>query len=184
MTDIKEITIPFLIDLANECKIRLDKKDRKDDIIRKIKKSGIEQKKLQSLIEKYYNQYLASKGKKKTHKVSSGSLEKRVGLLEEQVKFLMSKLGGVEVKLAKDVSSDLFERNNELNNIKNIIKNKIVPGESMTVDELVKIKEIQSFSLSLIDRAVNDLIDDEVFDASEGYSKKKLGGNIGLLIRR
>ncbi len=96
----------------------------------------------------------------------------------------MLKIGGVEIKLAKDVSPDIFGRTNELFNIKNIIKNKITPGESMTIDELVKIKELQNFSLNILEQAVNDLIDDEVFDASEGYSKKKFGGNIGLLIRR
>ncbi len=184
VTNIKQLTVPFLKDLAKECKIILDKKDRKADIIRKIENSELEQKKLQLLIEKFYNQYMASKGKRKKQKVSTESLEKRIGLLEEQVKFLMSKIGGVEIKLAKDVSPDLFGRTNELINIKNIIKTKIFPGESMTVDELVKIKELRNFSLNILERAVNDLIDDEVFDASEGYSKKKIGGNIGLLIRR
>ncbi len=68
VTNINKLTVPFLKNLAKECKIRLDKKDRKADIIRKIEKSGLEQKKLQLLIEKFYNQYMASKGKKKKKK--------------------------------------------------------------------------------------------------------------------
>ena len=188
MVDLNKLTVHFLKELAKECKVVINKKDRKADIIKRIKNSGIQDKKLQLLYEKYYNQYKASKEKgKKTPKITRQyieSLEKRVGSLEEQVKFLMSKIGGVEVKLAKDRTSMVIGVSNNLINIKDIIKSKIIPGDSITVDELIKIKELQKFSLTLIEQAVNDLIDDEIFDASEGYSTQKIGGNIGLLIRR
>jgi len=129
--------------------------------------------------------------KKKAKKVSKKSptsaivkLENRVGLLEEQVKYLMSKLGGVEVKLANEKAKDTIYSSKKIDIVKNRIKSRVLPGDSITIDDLTQIKELQKFSLSLLERAVNELIDDEIFDASEGYSVQKINGKIGLLIRR
>ena len=188
MVSLNKLTIPFLKELAKECKVVIKKEDRKSDMIKRIENSGIGNKRLQSLFEKYYSQYKSSRKKGKTipkkPKQDFVILEERIRLLEEQVKFLMSKIGGVEVKLAREITPEIIGATNDLVNVKNIIKSKILPGDSITIDELTKLKDLQNFSITLIEQAINDLIDDEIFDASEGYSIQKIGGNIGLLMRR
>ncbi len=111
-------------------------------------------------------------------------LENRINLLEKQVKYLMSKLGGVEVKLANEKDKNTTYSSEKIKIIKKIIKSKVLPGDSMSIDDLTRIKELQKFPIALLEKGINELIDDEIFDASKGYSVKKINGNIGLLIRR
>ena len=111
-------------------------------------------------------------------------LERRINLLEEQVKFLMSKIDNIEVQLTKGRTSELIGGGYNILNIQNLIKSKVLPGDSISIDEIISIKELQKYPITLIEKAIIDLIDDEVFDASEGRSTQKIQRNIGRLIRR
>ena len=188
MVNLNKLTVKYIEDLANECKIPLKKSDNKKQKIQKILNSGISEMKLEPIFEKYLSKCEASRKPKKSTKIksksSSSKLEERVSFLEEQVKFLMSKIGGVEVELAKERTSEVITNFSELNIIKNIIKSNVLPGDSISIDELIKIKQLQKYSIKSIEQAIIDLIDDEIFDVSEGRSIQKISGNIGRLIRR
>ena len=112
----------------------------------------------------------------------SVGFEKRLGLLEDQVKFIMNKLTVIDVKLANvhQTSSVLLD----LEPLKVRIKRLIRKGESVSIDDLVNSRELKSYKWNMLEKALLDLVDDEVFDVAEGRSKKKLAGNIGRLIRR
>ena len=188
MIDLKKLTIKYLEDLADECQITLKKSSKKSEKIKTILNAGIPESKLKLLFERYLTKYKATKKPRKKAKAkptsSIAKLEKRVSLIEEQIKFLMSKIGGVEVKLAVERTSDVIGSSSDLNDIKNIIKLNVLPGNSISIDELIKIKQLQKFSMRLIEKAIIDLIDDEILDISEGRSIQKISGNIGRLIRR
>jgi hypothetical protein len=114
--------------------------------------------------------------------VPSTGLENRINLLEDQVKFIMTKLDAVDVRLASLVPTITSLK--DISTIKMGIKRLIPPGESMTIDELIKSKELQNVEWRILEKTLLDLVDDEVFDVSAGKSKKKIAGNIGRLIRR
>ena len=111
-------------------------------------------------------------------------IEGRINLLEKQVRFLMSKVDKLEVLLAKWRSSDLSIGDKNSSYIKNIIISKVNPRESISIDEILGIENLQKYSKTAIEKVIIDLIDDEVFDGSEGRSNQKILGNIGRLIRR
>ena len=96
----------------------------------------------------------------------------------------MSKIDNIEVQLAKGRTSELIGGGYNISAIQNIIKSKVLPGDSISIDEIISIRELQKYPINLIEKAIIDLIDDEVFDASEGRSIQKLQKNIGRLIRR
>ena len=146
----------------------------------------------------YYEKHIKScKGIKPTKKskasviklkekptIQTVKLEKRINLLEQQVKFLMSKVDGIEVDLAERRSSKLIGGGYSISNIQNVIKSNVLPGDSISIDEIISITELQQYPINLIEKAIIDLIDDEIFDVSEGRSIQKIHGNIGRLIRR
>jgi len=173
---LNDLTIPNLQNLAKECKIEL-KKGKKADIIKQIKDARIDNKRLEDLI----NKFTVSK---KVSKKKESKIEERLNLLENQVKFLMLKVGSIEAKLGQEKKSTLEKTTSMLSNIKETIVSIIPPGNSMTIDELITHKNLKNISKNVLEQAVNDLIDEEIFDTSEGYSNQKLEGNIGRIIRR
>jgi len=96
----------------------------------------------------------------------------------------MSKIDNIEVQLAKGRTSELIGGGYNISGIQNLIKSKVLPGDSISIDEIISIRELQKYPITLIEKAIIDLIDDEVFDASEGRSNQKIQKNIGRLIRR
>ena len=110
-------------------------------------------------------------------------LKGRIRLLEEQVKFLMSKINVTEVRISKDKDRDLIIITSNLEDIKKFIKSMLSPGESITIDDLIEKKELQKIPLITLKHAIYDLIEDGIFEVSEGSSRQKIGGNIGLLTR-
>jgi len=111
-------------------------------------------------------------------------LEERVNLLEEQVKFLMSKIDNFEVYLAKERSSKQVGGGYNIFDVQKIIKSKVLQGDSISIDEIMNIKKLKKYPKNLIEKAIIDLIDDEIFDGSEGRSSQKIQENIARLIRR
>ena len=187
MVNLNVLTVKLLEELAIECNITL--KGNKTDKIKQILNSGISENKLENLKKKYLLKKEAAKSKSakkgKTKARTESSLlkhEERISNLEKQVKYLMSKLDGVEIRMGADNIKGSNQR--DFKKIKDILTSKVLSGNSITVDEIIKIKGLQSFSFVSINNAINELIDDEIFDASEGSSTQKIDGRIGRLIRR
>ena len=188
MVNLNKLTVKYLNKLGKELNITFKSSSKKADKIKAILNAGISNSKLEELFNKYLNQYQNSKGKPITAKKKpvqvSAKLEERINLLEEQVKFLMSKIDNFEVYLAKDRSSKLVGGGYNISDVQLIIKSKVFPGDSISIDEIMNLKKLKKYPKNLIEKAIIDLIDDEIFDGSDGRSIQKIHGNIARLIRR
>jgi tetrahydromethanopterin S-methyltransferase subunit G len=181
MASLNELTVSLLDRLAKECGIKLKKSTKKTEKIAIIENAGIEE----AYLEQLLNKYLAQKSiLRKTSKDSISELKGRVKLLEEQVRFLMSEISVSKVSLSKKDDRDIITVTTDLADIKKFIKSIISPGESITIDELIELKEIQKIPLIALKHSIYDLIDENVFDVAEGNSRQKIGGKIGILIRK
>jgi len=181
MANVSDLTVPLLDKLAKEIGVKINKKDKKPDKIAKIKSAGLEELRLDQLVQKYYRQKSTPK---KTNQDVISELKGRVKLLEEQVKFLMSEISVSKVSVMKENGRDILTVTTDLAEIKKFIKSLISPGESITIDELIEINEIQKIPLITLKHSIYDLIDENVFDVAEGNSRQKIGGKIGVLVRK
>ena len=181
MTNLSDLTVSLLDKLAMEIGIKLNKKDKKVDKISKIESAGLGDLQLSQLIQKYYGKKSTPK---KTSKDTISELKGRVKLLEDQVKFLMSEITVSKISVMKEDDRDLLTVTTDLAEIKKFIKSLISPGESITIDELIEINEIQKIPLITLKHSIYDLIDENVFDVAEGNSRQKIGGKIGVLVRK
>ena len=188
MNNLDSLTVKYLIKLGKELNITFKSSSKKADKIKTILNSGVSNSKLEELFNKYLNQYQNSKGKPKATKKKSlqvsVKLEERINLLEEQVKFLMSKIDNFEVYLAKERSYKQVGGGYNIYDVQTIIKSWVLPGASISIDEIMKIKKLKKYPKDLIEKAIIDLIDDEIFDGSDGRSIQKIQGNIARVIRR
>ncbi|MFX0057369.1 MAG: hypothetical protein ACFE85_02995 [Candidatus Hodarchaeota archaeon] len=180
MINLNKLTVSKLENLAEECGIELKKSDKKSEKIHTILNAGIEENRLKQLIEKHIKQ---KKPSRKTSKDIISELKGRIRLLEEQVKFLMSKISVSEVTIGTEANRDVITVISDLGDVKKFIKALLSPGESITIDELIEIKEIQKIPLVALKHAIYDLIEENIFEAEEGNSRQKIGGKIGILIR-
>ncbi len=181
MANLSDLTVDLLDKLAKEIGIKPNKKDKKTDKISKIHGAGLGELRLNRLIQTYYEQKSTPK---KRNKDIISELKGRVKLLEEQVKFLMSEISVSKVSVMKENGSGLLTVTTDLAEIKKFIKSLISPGESITIDELIEINEIQKIPLITLKHSIYDLIDENVFEVSEGNSRQKIGGKIGVLLRK
>jgi hypothetical protein len=180
MPRLEDLTVTLLNDLAKECNVKFEKKYTKTEKIALIRNAGIDQKALEELALKYL------KKKKKIKKGSKNELSElkgRVRLLEDQVKFLMSKISVSEVTLSKEEDNDIITIISNLSDIKKFIKSLFLPGESISIDELIELKEIQKIPLVTLKHAIYDLIEEQIFEVEEGSSRQKIGSKIGRLKR-
>lgn len=189
MVDLNKLTVKYLEKLAEECRITFKKSINKPAKIKTILNAGIPSNKIENLFEKYLAEIKAKKkpskvAKKKPESTATTKIAGRVKLLEDQVRFLMSKIDSVEIKIANLKTSNLIGTETDSLEIKNIIKSKILPGNSIAIDDLLDTRKLKKYSFEQIEKAIIDLIDDEIFDVSESSSKTKIEGNIGRLIRR
>jgi hypothetical protein len=180
MEKLNDLTVPLLNKLAKECGVQFKKGDKKPDKISTLKNAGIPKDKLEQLIEIYLSH---KKLKKKSSKDTILELKGRIRLLEDQVKFLMSKISVSEVKISRDKDRDIITITSDLGDIKKFIKSMLSPGESITIDDLIEIKELQKIPLITLKHALYDLIEEGNFKVSEGSSRQKIGGKIGLITR-
>jgi len=181
MTDLNDLTVSLLDKLAKEIGIKINKKDKKVDKISKIESTGLKELHLNQLIQKYYRDKSTPK---KRSKDAISELKGRVKLLEDQVKFLMSEISVSKISVMKEDNHDILTVTTDLAEIKKFIKSLVSPGESITIDELIEIKEIQKIPLITLKHSIYDLIDENVFDVAEGNSRQKIGGKIGVLVRK
>jgi DNA replication protein DnaD len=180
MADLKDLTVPLLDKLAKECHIKFKSSDIKKDKIKKIEDAQIDPERLKSLINKYVAK------SKKSKRISSdqfSELKGRIKLLEEQVKFLMSKISFSEIELLEEENRNVITISSDLGDIKRFITSIISPGESITIDELIEIKQLQKIPLITLKHVIYDLIDENVFEAIEGTSRQKIGNKVGMLKR-
>jgi hypothetical protein len=182
MARLEDLTVALLNDLAMECKIKFEKSHTKQDKIALIKNAGINPLTLEQLISKYMEKKAKTRAKKPT-KNDFSELKGRVRLLEDQVKFLMSTISVSEVTLSKEADNDIITVVSNLSDIKRFIKALLAPGESISIDDLIELKEIQKIPLVSLKHAIYDLIEEEIFEAIEGNSRQKIGGKIGKIRR-
>ncbi len=180
MVKLNDLTVPLLEKLAEECNIPLKKGSKKKEKIELIKAANIDELKLQELIQKYLNNKTSEK-KPKDDLISE--LKGRIRLLEEQVKFLMSKISVSEIKLSDKENQEIITITSDLRDIKKFIKSIIKPGESISIDELIEIRELQKIPLITLKHAIYDLIDESIISSSEGNSRQNLGGKIKIITR-
>ncbi len=181
MADLKDLTVPLLDKLAKDCHITVKSSDKKKDKIRKIEEADIDPAFLKSLINKY------AVKRKKLKRISSdqfSELKGRIKLLEEQVKFLMSKISFSDIELKEEDNHDIITITSDLGDLKRFIKSIMRPGEKITIDELIEINELQKIPLITIKHVIYDLIEENIFDVVEGKSRQKFGGSIGVLVRK
>ncbi|MFW9938947.1 MAG: hypothetical protein ACFFD5_14975 [Candidatus Thorarchaeota archaeon] len=181
MTSLKKLTVSQLESLAKECGIELKKSDKKTEKINKILNENLEESRLNYLIKKYINQ---KKQTGESFQALVSELKGRIRLLEEQVKFLMSKISVSEITIGTEANRDVITVISDLADVKKFIRALISPGEAITIDELIEIKEIQKIPLVALKHAIYDLIEEDIFDAREGNSRQKIGGKIGILVRK
>jgi ferritin-like metal-binding protein YciE len=184
LVDLSVLTIPYLESLADECNIHLKSSSRKAEKIKTIQDAGIPEEKLSKLVEKYLER--KKKRKKLKEKIPSKilNLEERMNSLEQKLDSLVSKLG--EIKKENYILSEISTLSEQVKptNIKEIIKANILPGEIITVDKLIHLKELQNFPLVSLEQAITQLIEEKTVDVLEGGSICKIKGNIGRLMRK
>ncbi|MFX0139837.1 MAG: hypothetical protein ACFFDN_39720 [Candidatus Hodarchaeota archaeon] len=184
MTDLNSLTVPNLEKLAKECGITLKKSAKKADKIEAIRKANIDDQKLTELINKY-------RKKKEIKKTPNQNLEARVEVLErelfklkEQVNHLISETYYTEKVINTEQIEEVIDTDNDLLVIKSLIKSFVLPGASISIDELIKIEKLQKFPLTLLEQAIEVLISEQTFAVSEGDSTRKIKGKIGVLKRK
>ncbi|MFX1366915.1 MAG: hypothetical protein ACFFAH_11240 [Promethearchaeota archaeon] len=180
IVELNKLTVNQLVQLAKDCNLTL-KGRLKADKIKEIETSGLGEGKIQELFNKYYK---PRKSVKKKPAKKGDTLTTRVVLLEKQVKYVMDKISSIELILSHLKPEKKGLSNNEYQNIKLKILSLIKPGRSMTIDEIYQIKEFKNYSLKKLGTAIDDLVDEELFDVSEGGSKLRIHDNIGRIIRR
>ena len=181
MARLNDLTVSLLDKLAKECDIQFESGYRKADKIAKIESLNLPESKLENLISKYLS---LKKDHKRSPKDVISELKGRIKLLEEQVKYLMSQVSVSDVEVSTENNRELIKITSDLSDIKRFIKSIINPGESITIDQLIEIKEIQKIPLVTLKHAIYDLIDDNIFELIEGSSRQKLFGKIGIIKRK
>ena len=188
MVDLNKLTIKYIEKIAKDCSINLNKSSRKAEKIKQILNADISSNELNDLFEKYLSEYTSWKTNKLTKSTKHDqlkieNLEIRINKLENQVKYLVSILAKSSIKINKENTSSIVESYIDTDNPKNIIKSIICPGESISIDYLIKMRELQRFPIKTIELAVKELIFERSFNAFEGKSSQKLDGNISILTR-
>ncbi|MFX0050389.1 MAG: hypothetical protein ACFFAJ_18420 [Candidatus Hodarchaeota archaeon] len=101
-------------------------------------------------------------------------VEERISDLETVISGIMEKLVEIETQIA----------NVSLLTLKPLIQQLIHCGESMTIDELADALVLPGYDWNLIEQALIDLIENDVFEASKAKSERKIAGNFGQITRK
>jgi len=191
--NLNSLTIPYLKKIADECDIVLNK-GKKADIIRIISKSNISKDKIDNLVKKYLKEKQSTGLDKKKKDQNYLVLEQKFYQLEKKVDFLYSVIkeknhisSEDQIQLDNNFKEEYFKTSEDLDpsikKIKDLILEILKPRDSITIDNLIQIKELQDISLSQLKKAIKDLIEMNILYATNGKSIQKIDGNIGKLIR-
>ncbi len=195
MANLNSLTIAYLEKLAKECGIELKKSTRKGQKIQQIKSAGIPDSELNKLIEKYLDEKKAKRTRKIDKKPDNfGNLEKRISRIESQIEKILLSINTIAENIGFDKKTLDFTQKEiilpegldfkpEASRIKTLLKEIIVPGNTITIDNLMVLEELQEHSLELIQVAISELIREGYFEALEGGSSQKIFGTIGKIKR-
>ena len=111
------------------------------------------------------------------------NLELRLGQIEKQIAFLMDKVAAIESHMGVSPNPQATPQIDS-SRLQKIIMKVVGARSSITVDDLLGEPMLRGVAEADIGRAVVDLIDQGVFDVSDANSRRKINGNIGLLIPR
>jgi hypothetical protein len=123
------------------------------------------------------------------------NLQKRIDKLEQNIEYLLSNLEKKNQKILKrmELSKEreinpikkptLIKEIETLDDIKEFITSILKPGDSINIDNLIKLRELQTSSFSMLKEAINNLIQKGILSASKGDSIQKIDGTIGKLTR-
>ena len=138
MVNLNSLTKPYLIKLAKDCNIILNMKINKPELIKRIKNVKISENKLQSLINKYYDQYQNSK------KPRSKAKKEIVNMISDKPRFyeefqnLKEDYYKFKLKLSKEFENILSEITNLKHGIIKAIPNKKAHNSKISISELEK----------------------------------------------
>lgn len=179
MVELTVLRVVDLKELAKKCNIKL-KSGNKANLIKQINSAGIKEDRLKDFIKKYEKK----KGPSKIEAISSSKLENRIYELEQQMKFIMKKIENMDAKLSsKEIHPIAFSEYN-IGNIKKKLISQIPKGDSKTIDEILRGKIFKKIPYNILEQAIVELIDEEIFDGTAGGSKFKVDDTIGRIIRR
>ncbi|MEJ2250790.1 MAG: hypothetical protein P8Y97_14205 [Candidatus Lokiarchaeota archaeon] len=206
MVNLNRLTIPYIKKLAKECNIDL-RSGRKAELIEQIESANIPETKLENLIKRYLNEKRKNKIKRKKKQLNLFQLEQRVDDLERKLDLLLNKFSPVYTeknlvptkerlfhtkKLKRSLDNEK-QKNSELtlqsptnlDAIKEFISEYLNHGDKIKVDDLFKIDQLQKIPLTLITKAITQLIEEDILNVSEeGNSIQKIDGTISILIRK
>lgn len=124
------------------------------------------------------------------------NLKKRIDKLEQNIEYLLSSLEKKNQEIIKKLESSQereikpiknpipIKKIESIEDIEEYIINLLGPGDSINIDDLIKLRELQTSSFSMLKEGINDLIQKGVIIASKGSSIQKIDGIIGKLTRR
>ncbi|TXT61759.1 MAG: hypothetical protein BAJALOKI2v1_10029 [Promethearchaeota archaeon] len=192
MVNLNVLTIPYIKKLAKECNIDL-KRGRKAELINQIEEAGISENRLEKLVDKYLAEKKQAKIKKKKRQLNIPELESRISSLEEKMDILIEQVSQViqqkmperdkELIKAEDISDKPKESLDLPKDIVAYFEHILSPGDSITVDELFKLEELQNVPLKDLEEAINELIERGVIEVSDGPSIQKIKGKWAILTR-
>jgi hypothetical protein len=192
MVNLNRLTIPYIKKLAKECNIDLER-GRKAELINQIEEAGIAEERLEKLVEKYLTEKKRAKIKKKKNQLDIPELEKRISTLEEKVDMLISHFTQTiqpkeskketEFVKAEELTHKKTKPLESIDDIVDFFKMILNPGDSITVDELFKLERLQEVPLKNLEGAINELIQEDVLEVSEGPSIQKIKGKWAILRR-
>lgn len=184
LTDLNSLTVPNLEKLARECGIAIKKSAKKAEKIDAIRKANIDEQKLAELIDKYQKKKEIKKHDDKNLEARVANLEKELITLKERVNSLISEVPDTEKEDTPKKTKEIIKIDSDLFVVKNLIKSFVLPGASISIDELIKIEKLQKFPLASLEQAIEELISEQTFVVSEGESVRKIKGQIGILKRK
>lgn len=117
----------------------------------------------------------------RTTNVAASGIESRITQLENQIHFIMDKISSIEARIGSGDRGAVMINRDQL---KALLLRLIPSGKAILIDDLFAHAELRGYSFQVVEKILLDLIDEAIFDVSDGSSKLKLQGNIGLLIRR
>ena len=120
-------------------------------------------------------------------------LQKRIDKLEQNIEYLLSNLEKKNQEILKRMELSksretkpikkptLIKEIETIDDIEEFIMSILSPGDSINIDNLIKLRELQTSSFSMLKEAINNLIQKGIVSAFKGDSMQKIDGTIGKL---
>lgn len=180
-----------LIIISRELGLKIPKNKKKAVFITEIEKFNQNEKNLINIIKKHELIPKFTTTSKKTSIKSKNTidfnhfkaLETRVDNIETQIKFIIEKINSLLLSntvYQKETGEIITEK--EIIKIKKILMRAFSRGSSFSVDEIFQLKELKLYSFDTIEKVILRLIDDGIFEGTDGTSSIKIDKYIGRII--